>query len=1142
MVLFCQVRPNWTVVRRCVKMYSKASMYFTLNRATIPAIIPGPSDHSGENQVAMKKVFSRPNLLLPLSLAVIALHLAAAEKEGDAAKIPPPADRKVDFVKDIRPILSQRCHSCHGAKKAQAGLRLNGKNVALAGGDNGKVIVPGKSLESKLIRLVAGVEDDAIMPPEGEPLSKEQIGLLRAWIDQGADWPEAADARDAAGRDHWAYQPPVRPALPAVKNSKWCRTPIDHFVLARLEREGLSPAAELDSARLIRRVSLDLTGLPPAIAEIDAFLADKSAGAYEKVVDRLLDSPAYGERWARMWLDMARYADTRGYEKDSGRSIWRYRDWVIDAFNRNLAFDQFTIEQLAGDMLPDATLDQKIATGFHRNTMNNTEGGTDDEEFRTAAVMDRVETTFGVWMATTFNCCQCHTHKYDPFTQREYYQFLAFLNNTADADRDDESPTLAAPTPEQESQTNQLQAEIARHEALLAADTRELAAAQAEWERTLGSQSVPWMTLDPATAAAASGTTLTKQDDRSLLAGGTAPETEKFTIVAATDLQAITAIRLEMLVHDSLPAKGPGRAPNGNFVLTDLRLTVGLKDSAETKPVPLHNASADHEQPSFPAANAIDQDPKTGWAIGDQMGKNHEAIFELKEPLSLEAGQLLTFVLDQQYGGKHTLGRLRLSVTNAKPPVRVNVLPEPIRQILAVPADKRLVQQQSELKAYYRSFAPLLKPARDKIAELKAALPKVPTTLVLQELPQPRETHICIRGSFLSKGEKVEPGVPAVLHPLPKDRPANRLTMARWVVSPENPLTARVAMNRFWEQLFGRGLVETSEDFGTRGDRPSHPELLDWLAVEFMHPEASPPLSKGGLGGSGEALSRNRVPGSASGITGGQRAPIAATETSSATPPFPPLLRGGKEGWDIKHVLKLMVMSATYGQSARVTPELIERDPYNRLFARGPRFRLEAEMLRDQALAASGLLSKKMHGPSMMPPQPEGVWSVPYSGDRWVTSAGEDKYRRALYTFWRRSAPYPAFMTFDAPSREFCVLRRPRSNTPLQALTILNDPAYVEAAQALARRGVSEGGPSPESRATHIFRRCLSRAPEARELARLVVLYQRELDRYRQDQPAAAEMATSHLGAAPTEMNVSELAAWTVVANVVLNLDETLTK
>jgi hypothetical protein len=795
---------------------------------------------------------------------------------------------------------------------------LRRHEAAIAGGDNGKEFEAGKSAESRLIRYVSGLDSDTVMPPEGEGerLSAEQVGLLRAWIDQGAKWPAEADLSGPTTSSHWAYKRPERPAVPNVKNATWPRNEIDYFVLARLEKEGLSPQPAADRARLIRRLSLDLIGLPPTIDEVDAFVADTSPDAYEKVVDRLLASPRYGERWARPWLDIARYADTNGYEKDSKRSMWPYRDWVIAALNKNMPFDEFTIEQLAGDLLPNATLDQKIATGFHRDTMINAEGGVDPEEYRVAAVIDRVNTTATVWLGTTLGCCQCHSHKYDPFKQKEYYEFMAFFNSTADIGPG-EDPKLAVPTAAAAAD----EAEIAKLEAKLNSPTRELEAGQAVWE------------------------------------------------------------------------------------------------TAEQLPI--------------------------GFGV---------------DPI-------------------------RLLITPG------SFLPPKAAAVLVINPSERSDAQKSEFAGHYRSIAPELKPTRDALAAARKKLAtNTASTLVMQELAKPREQHLFVGGSFLNKGELVSPGVPAVLNSFPADAPRNRLGLAKWLVDPANPLTARVMVNRLWAQYFGNGIVQTVEDFGTKGERPTNPELLDWLATELI-----------------------------------------------------------RRHWDLKAMHRLIVTSATYRQSSRATPQLIDRDPQNRLLARGPRMRLEAEMVRDQALAVAGLLSGKIGGLSVMPPQPDGIWSSPYSGEKWVTATGENRYRRGLYTFWKRTAPYASFMSFDAPSREYCVVRRPRTNTPLQALALLNDPVYIESAQALARRMMSQSpSADPAARLTRGFRLCLAREPQPAEVNRLLALYDQELTHFRADAKAAGAIA----GRAAEEKSkadkphedTAELAAWTVVANVLLNLDETLNK
>lgn len=1000
-----------------------------------------------------------------------------------AAAPPALADEPVDFARDVLPILTANCHRCHGPEKHEGGLQLHRGEAALLGGDSGAVIAPNQSAASILYQYVAGTGDN-VMPPEGEGdrLNAEQVAVIGRWIDQGAVWPAEADLKlKSKGENHWAYQRPVRPELPTVSRPEWCRNEIDHFVLARLDAESLAPSPEADKARLLRRVSLDLTGLPPTLDEVEAFLADESPSAYEQVVDRLLASPAYGERWARPWLDLARYADTQGYEKDNRRSIWRYRDWVIDALNRDLPFDQFTVEQLAGDMLPNATLEQRIATGLHRNTMTNTEGGTDNEEFRFEAVVDRINTTMTIWQGTTFMCCQCHTHKYDPFTQRDYWQAYAFLNSTADADQDDDAPYVEAPPVAVAAQIAAMQSEIAVLDSALAAYTPAFVAAMSGWEDSQWSAEALWQPLKTVTATAESGATLTSQDDRSLLVAGETPDKDNYTVIAEVSPQRISALRLEAIADATLPASGPGRTENGNFVLNELSLELIPSEGAAPLPIKFASASADHEQPDkpFAAANLIDGDANTGWAIGPEMGQNHETILTLADPITLGPQARLRIKLEQQHGGQHVLGRFRLSVVDATDAAALVPLSGVIRQTLVVDPSERTPEQQSRLSAVFRRVAPQFKAIRDRIAELHRTLPKPPTTLVMQELDSPRQTHVHVRGAYLTKGDEVQPAPPAILNPLPDAAPRNRLTFARWLVAPENPLTARVTVNRIWEQYFGQGIVATSEDFGTQGDPPSHPELLDWLATEFI-----------------------------------------------------------ARGWSMKQMHRLIVTSATYRQEARVTPELVERDPNNRLLARGPRVRLEAEMLRDQALAVSGLLSRKMYGPSVMPPQPEGVWQVVYSGDQWITSPGEDRYRRGIYTFWRRTSPYPSMVTFDAPSREFCVDRRTRSNTPLQALTLLNDAVFIEAAQALAKRMAGLADASAEKRIELGFTSCLARKPSQRETDQLAALYASELAHYGRDPVAAVAMC----GGVVDGLDSSQLAAWTVVANVLMNLDEMVSK
>jgi mono/diheme cytochrome c family protein len=1002
-----------------------------------------------------------------------------------SAQEPRSPGEAIDFDRQIRPIFESRCIECHGAKKQNSGLRLDRKSSVFIGGDSGQpALVPGRSGDSPIFQRISTEDRSEIMPPKGAPLTPAQVQVIKAWIDQGGAWPDEPEEK------HWAYEKPIRPELPPVNPGAWPKNPIDYFVLHRLGKEGLQPSPEADRATLIRRVSLDLTGLPPSVEEVDQFLSDQSPDAYEKVVDRLLASPHYGERWAKPWLDLARYADTQGYEKDNRRTIWPYRDWVIQALNQDMPFSQFTIEQIAGDMLPDATLQQRVATGFHRNTMTNTEGGTDDEEFRHEAVVDRVNTTMAVWMGTTMSCAQCHNHKYDPITMKEYYQFYAFLNSTADNDQPDERPVMKVPTPDQESELKRLQAEIAALEKEYHKDLPGLEEAQLAWETESIAALNAWQVVDPRELTSAGGATLTKKDDSSILAGGTNPPNDTYTITFTAPDKKITGIRLQVLPDGSLPYKSIGRHPNGSFVLSRFEISIARPET-EPQPLVILSATADYTQDGHSVMNLVDGKPGPGWAISAADPKHRverSAYFTLETPVELEPDSTLAVVLRHaSQWPEANLGRFRLSVTAAKNPGAIPTLPEPVRAALLASAENRPDKQKETLRNHFRSIAPELLSVREELARARKAesdLDKqIPRTMVMEELSKPRETHMLIRGGFMSRGDKVSPGIPAVFHPLPQDKPANRLTLAEWLVDENNPLTARVTMNRFWEEYFGTGMVETSEDFGAQGELPTHPELLDWLATEFM-----------------------------------------------------------SQGWSMKAMHRIMVTSATYRQSSRPTPDLLERDPYNRLFARGPRVRLPAELLRDQALAVSGLLSRKLGGPSVMPPQPEGLWQVVYSGDRWETSKGEDKYRRGLYTFWRRTMPHPAMTTFDAPSREFCVIKRTRSNTPLQALVLLNDPAFVEAAQALARRIVHEKSGAIEARAEYAFRLCLARQPRPEELRRVVHLFQQELELFKTDRDAALRMASSQLGAPPPEMDIYELAAWSVVANVLLNLDELITK
>lgn len=847
---------------------------------------------------------------------------AESDKQQTATRLPPPAKKKIDFARDVAPILAKHCYDCHGPEEQESLLRLDARKIVLKGGLSGPALVPGKSSESLIVQRLAGLGDGERMPLDADPLTDDQIGLIRAWIDQGAVWPEGVGVDVASIESHWAYVKPTRPAEPEVKRPEWVRNPIDAFVLARLEKEQLAPSPEAEPTRLLRRVYLDLIGIPPSVEEVDAFLNDDRPDAYERVVKRLLASPHYGERWARPWLDLARYADSNGYQADQYREVWPYRDWVIQAMNDDMPFDRFTIEQIAGDLLPDATLNQKTATGFHRQTTCNVEAGVDPEENRVNQVIDRVNTTGTVWLGTTVECIQCHNHKYDPFTQRDYYGLFAFFNNTplevkhsGGTTYDFYGPKLALPlTDQQQQQLAELKERRDQLLQQLQPFTADLDEKQRQWEA---------------------------------------------------------------------------------------------------------------EQAAALAGAAQDAESKSGLA-------------------------------------------------------------DDVVKILNLPKKKRSKQQKQRLRDFYvAEHHPQVKKLEDQVAAVKKriAAVKPTTTLVMVEQTEPRTTHIFQRGSFLTPGEEVAPGTPRALHEMPADLPRNRLGLAKWLVDENNPLVARVTVNRWWAEIFGRGIVRTEEDFGTQGELPTHPDLLDWLAVEFV-----------------------------------------------------------ESGWSMKHVHERIVTSATYRQSSRTTTELLRRDPHNELLARGPRFRLPAELVRDNALAVSGLICTKAGGPPVFPPQPPGIWRhVGRNAPKYKVATDEDRFRRGIYTIWRRSAPYPAFVNFDAPDRAACVVQRPRTNTPLQSLTLLNDEAYVEMALILASRMAAYSEASTDrDRVIYGFRRCVARRPSDFEADHLLAVYERELARFHKDPKSAHTLIGKT--ALPDGVTAEQLAAWFYVANILMNLDETITK
>ncbi len=989
------------------------------------------------------------------------------------------AQTKPGFVKDVQPILEKSCYGCHGPKSQLGGLRLDSKALAA------KSIHAGKSAESTLYLRITGAGDQARMPMGGKALSADQIATIKQWIDGGAEWPESASVQTTDVKKHWAFIAPVRPALPKVSNPKWVSNPIDAFVLARLDKEGLAPSPEADRVTLLRRVSLDLTGLPPTIEEVDAFLKDKSKSAYEKQVDRLLKSPHYGERWGRHWLDAARYADSDGFEKDKQRQVWFYRDYVINALNRDLPYSQFIIEQIAGDLLPNPTQDQIVATGFLRNSMINEEGGVDPEQFRMEAMFDRMDAIGKSMLGVTIQCAQCHNHKYDPLKQEEYYKLFAFLNNTHEANTAVYTPAEQQKLAEIFRRTREIEADLQHR----SPDWRERMAA---WEDLAKKNQPEWIVVKPdVDDISTGGQKYLPMGDGSFLAQGYAPTKHRVKMTVKTDVKNITAFRLELMNDPNLPLGGPGRSIKGTGALTEFEVETLPADAAkDAKPakVKIAKAAADISLPETPLdamffdkSNkkrvtgpiefAIDGKDETAWGIDAGPGLRNvprKAVFNAEKPVSNDAGTVLTFYLKQNGGGwnsddnqNHNLGRMRLSITTA-PDATADPLPQNVREIVAAGRGKRTPAQEQAVFRYWRTTVPEWKDANETIAALWRQHPEGSSQLILEARKEMRPTHILARGDFLKPAAEVQPGVPSFLNPLPENAPPTRLSLAKWMVDRKAPTTARAMMNRIWQHYFGVGIVATSEDLGKQCEAPSHPELLDWLAVEFMD-----------------------------------------------------------RGWSLKAMHRLIVTSATYRQSSKVSDELYARDPYNRLLARGSRIRVDGEIVRDIALAASGLLNEKVGGPSVYSPAPAFLFQPPvsYGPKNWKEETGDDRFRRALYTFRYRSVPYPVLQNFDAPNGDISCVRRSRSNTPLQALTTLNEPLFQEAARALAERAMKDGGATDGARLTYAFRRSLSRRPTEEESATLLAF----LEKQKQRLPDAT-------------------AAWTALSRVLLNLDETITK
>ena len=1203
-----------------------------------------------------------PTALFWLRACMIALafYLAGSNDGGAESASPKASGARVDFNRDIRPILSDTCYACHGpdVKERKAKLRFDLREEIFKPAKSGEIpVVPGDLAKSELIRRITTADEDDLMPPSkfNKKLTPAQVELFKRWVSEGAEW-----------KGHWSYNKPEQPGAPEVKSKPWVRNPIDSFVAAKLEKEGLKPSPEADKAKLARRVALDLTGLPPTIDEVDQFLYDNSADAYEKLVDRLLATPAYGERRAMFWLDLARYSDSQGYHHDAHRDLYHWRDWVINAFNKNMPFDQFSIEQLAGDLLPKPTRDQIIATGFHRNEMTTSEGGAIPEEYAVKYIVGRLDTTARVWLGTSLACAECHDHKYDPITQKDFYRLFAFFNTVAENGMDQQEnpvPRLTLETPEQKTRLEQMNREVAAldsaQKVLLESPHAERDTAQTAWQTKLRNEAVePWTVLPVTAMKAESGAGFERLADDSIWITGTNAPKDVYEITLRTETRNLTALRLEVLPDDALPQKKWGRGEKGEFLLTKIEAEAGalkpkiesaegadgatpdspililgnwfslgafkaasekeaydkafgpesgvdlaktyedgklkwtehldwkdtiprselcgtnaavylhrtikvtsprwvwlsfgktnelqtwmngrkvsarnIRNSADSKedqhrvylisgenklllkisngggghplpfnapvepafdhPVEFTAAVADFNQNGFSVGGTLDSKPDSGWAIDGAPGDKpaaHFAFFRAQEPLGFPGGTEIKLRLKfESERPQHTLGRIRFAATTSEGLTEFFGMPDNARAALIAGDDQRTPTQKLDLQKHYRlTLVPEIKDMAKVLGDQRKARDdfqnSLPLTMVMGEMEKPRDTFLLIRGDYQKRGEKMTADVPSQLFPWQDDLPRNRLGFAKWLMHPDNPLTPRVIANHYWLEYFGTGIVKTSEEFGSQGEWPVNPELLDWLATELV-----------------------------------------------------------RSKWDLKAFQRLIVTSATYRQSAAMTPELQERDPEGRLLARFPRHRLEAEAIRDSAMTVSGLINRRIGGPSVYPYQPPGLWeAVAFEGTRqYIQSKAEENYRRGIYTYWRRSLPYPSLVTFDAPPRETCTMRRPRTNTPLQALVLMNDPVYVEASRAFGQRILREGGGSFDARLNYAFKTCLGRPPTRFERTTLEKSFQTYLKNFEQDRIAASKLIHVGASAPPVDMDLSELAAWTVIANTLLNLDETVTK
>ena len=1046
-------------------------------------------------------------------VAWLAAVLAAAGSSSTAGAAEP-----LDFNRDVRPILSDRCFACHGPdnEDRQAGLRLDDRAAAIAPLDSGATaIVPGKPESSAILARVLSTDPDTVMPPPrvNKPVTPAEAAILRRWITEGA-----------AYRGHWAFERVERPAVPEVRDVTWPKTPVDRFILARLERESLAPNPEADRPTLARRLALDLTGLPPVPADVDAFLADSSPTAYETYVDKLLASPHFGERMAIEWLDSARYADSHGYQTDSSRQNWPWRDWVIAAFNRNLPFDEFTLHQLAGDMLDQPGRDQIVATGFNRNHRVNGEGGIIAEEWRVETVIDRVETTGQTWLGLTVGCSRCHDHKYDPLSQKEFYALFALFNNLPESGTimgsqnrsgGNSDPLHLLPSPEQEREQARLEQVVADADAALKAEAANIDSLVADWERdirpALAAPHEAWQPFEPLELRSAGGASFRRSEDGTWLVEGKLPPKDTYEFETLVPADKLGGLRIEVLPEASLAGDGGfGRAGNGNIVVTKIEAEIEPPGDAKVVPVELVRAEASYEQKGWPATGVLQLkgEKAKGWAIdGNDPEKRMPrqiAVFPAK-PVSIPENARLVIRIRQEAFDGHMIGRFRLSFSDDDPSllgVAGSTLPKNVRNAIAVEPASRSKEQRAEIAKFYREKVdgPIRRAeaARDAARKsVDAFRDSLPSAMVMKEGPT-RDAFVLIRGEYDKRGEKVEAGLPAFLPALPAGTKADRLSLARWIVSRDNPLPSRVWVNRMWERLFGTGLVKTSENLGSQAEYPSHPELLDWLAAEFMESGSMP-----------------------------------AVAGAPARP------------WDMKAFVKLLVTSAAYRQNATVTSEKLARDPDNRLLSRTSRIRVPAEIVRDQSLAAAGLLVPTVGGPSVRPWMPDGVWdeTSKYGDLRgYKADTGPGRYRRSMYTIWKRTAAPPTMLLFDAPNRETCTVKRSRTNTPLQALALLNETTFVEAANGLARRMVVEGGATPSDRIAHGFRLAIGRTPTATELATLVAGFEEDRARLTADASAAEQYATAGLVKPPDGLPAADAVAYALAANVIINLDEFVTR